>query len=152
MLCGQGGSGKSTYANMLIKQLAGNNIIISMDQIKNLYFNKTIEEFNLLYVENIQNAINNNYDYIICDYAQDSYDMRRWILKQLTFPIPIDFIAIAIRPTYEKIIERIEKYKILLQKEKEKIKKIYEDFQMPYAAEFMQYNFNSIKIYEYNNI
>lgn len=60
MLCGQGGSGKSTYANKLIKNLKGNNIIISMDKIKNLYSNKTLEEFNLLYVNNIQMAINKN--------------------------------------------------------------------------------------------
>lgn len=151
MLCGQGGSGKSTYANELIKSLKGNNIIISMDKIKDQHSNKTLEEFNLLYVNNIQMAINEKYDYIICDYAQDTYDMRKWILKQLNIFECIDFIAIAIRPTYQKIIERIEKYKTLSQEKKDKIKKIYLNFQMPTTKEFKNYNFNTISIYEYHN-
>lgn len=78
--------------------------------------------------------------------------MRKWVLKQLNISESINFIAIAIRPTYQKIIERIEKYKILSQEKKDKIKKIYLDFQMPTVEEFKNYNFNTISIYEYNNI
>lgn len=111
-----------------------------------------------LYINKIQEEINKKREYIICDFAQDSIENRRYILDKLYFSDRIKFKVIVLRPGYENIFNwqkiRFGNNNIQQYDEKELydfIKRTYESIQIPTINEFKKYNFLDILIIIYDN-
>lgn len=140
MLCGQGSSGKSTYA----KQNFSKDCIVSMDAIVGQQKYNPI--FKKQYIDLIQGKLNNKEKIIVLDFAHDSINSRRDILSKLNIPENVNFTTISLRPSIRQIILNDEKrkHRRLTQNEIENIEKIYNHFICPTEEEFKEYNFCQI--------
>ena len=147
MLCGQGSVGKSTYAKNNFQK----SYIVSMDAIvKKNDFNSNFKE---QYINLIQQKINAKEDTIVLDFSHDGILSRKSILSKLKLSNDIIFTTIALRPGVEQIIYNQEKRQKhpLTDNEKERIIKIYNNFEYPTEEEFKDYGFYKINNFVVDN-
>lgn len=89
IMCGIPGSGKSTWARNFANQIFCNTAIISRDNIRfslleegEDYFSHESEVTKLFY-QQIQEAIDNEYTYVIADATHNTYKARAYLLDHL---------------------------------------------------------------------
>ena len=154
MVIGQGSAGKSTFGQKIIQYL-NNSVLIRFDDFNKIYHNEKISLE--LYINKIQEEINKNREYIICDFSQDSISCREYILDRLQYPNEIKFEAIVLRPGYENIFnwkkKRFEDSNIEYNEKDLQIliKNVYNGIQIPTIDEFKKYNFLDTLIIIYDN-
>lgn len=140
MLCGQGSSGKSTYA----KQNFPKDCIVSIDAIVGQ--RKYNPSFKKQYIDLIQQKLDNQEKIIVLDFSHDNVESRKEILSKLNIPENVNFTTISLRPSTQQVILNDEKRKnrFLTENEKTVIKKIYNCFTYPTKKEFEKYNFHQV--------
>ena len=150
MLCGQGSCGKSYYA---IHNYHKDEIVRMDDVVKECEdYTFDYDKHFHIYIKKIQEKIDNNQKNIVLDFSQDSKKSRKHVLNQLKFnPNEIDFQAINFNVNLaQMILFHTKRTKQTLDNEKIlRMQKIKNGFQPATVNEFKNYNFNSIKIYEY---
>lgn len=152
MLCGQGSTGKSTFARTIKNQFQNDAKIhiSSMDYfVKNNSYFDDPEGFYKKFLSDAQYYLNENYDIVIVDFCFDTVNSRKKFLQQLNLNKKLNFIAIRACPPVEIIHEWHAKRRkqALSHEEKETIQKVYNSFQELTTDEFEYYNFNSIQLY-----
>lgn len=152
MLCGQGSSGKSTFAKILeskFQHTANVHISAVDDFVEKGRYSDNPQKFYKNFLSDIQLHLNEQCDIIIADFSFDSRESRKHFLQQLELNEKIDFIAIRTSPPLENIkkwhAERRKKE--LSIEEEQNIERVYNGFEEFNANEFQSYNFNSIHLY-----
>lgn len=148
MLCGQGSSGKSTYAKFLSKQLK-NCEIIAMDNISSQL---NIEDRYFIYKSNIIKAIQSDAENIILDLAHDTVKRRQEIYTLFSPPEEINLFVIYLRPSLFQIFENQTKRQKseLSFEQKSVIERLYNAAQLPEESETKSYKFHNTSIFILN--
>lgn len=145
MLCGQGISGKSTFAAQFQQMFNGKICVVRMDDVV-----KDVGQFDEPeYIKRVQQSLNSDFDYVLMDLAQDSRHYRRSILDQLNFQgETIDFVTYSMRPSLDEIFRRWTlRGKELTDEFVHHVTQVYNNFEYPTEEEFKKYNFNSVHNY-----
>lgn len=157
MLVGVPGSGKSTYAQELIKELEAENhtvAYISRDKIRfnalepnDLYFDKEKAVFNE-FIRQINQAIEDEFEYVIIDATHVSPVSRAKVLKRVRAPSYAALNIMVMDCSLETCIERNEKRTGIYKVPVSAIENMYKNFVYPTPEEFMQYDYELVQIYE----
>lgn len=157
MLVGVPGSGKSTYAQELIKELKAENhtvAYISRDKIRfnalepnDLYFDKEKAVFNE-FIRQVNQAIEDGFEYVIIDATHVSPVSRAKVLKRVRAPSYVALNIMVMDCSLETCIERNEKRAGIYKVPVSAIENMYKNFVYPTPEEFMQYDYESVRIIE----
>ena len=157
MLVGVPGSGKSTYAQELIKKLESEEhtvAYISRDKVRfnalepnDLYFDKEKAVFNE-FIRQINQAIEDGFEYVIIDATHVSPVSRAKELKKVRAPSYVVLNIMVMNCSLETCIERNEKRTSIYRVPVSAIENMYKNFVYPTTEEFMQYNYEFVQIYE----
>lgn len=146
MLCGQSGSGKSTFGMKLQEELPNcafiriDDIPLELEPIERYY--RYINKF----VESIKSK---QYDTIILDHHHSLRIMREEILDKIPIDCgEIELIVISLRPGTNNIISwrKTSSEPII-----NAVKHLYESYEMPTDEEFNKYGFKSVSNIVINN-
>jgi tRNA uridine 5-carbamoylmethylation protein Kti12 len=157
MLCGQGSSGKSTFASFLRSQLPNEQTaLVAMDKI--LKPGEHLTESNLdyywnLYFHSIQVCLENGFKYIILDMSNDAVAFRQKTFQSINFNLQnINLITISLRPGVENLLSWHDiRCGELKSAEKGRIITAYNKYEFPIKQEFTEFNFKSVKVLVVNN-
>lgn len=157
MLIGVPGSGKSTYAQGVIKELKAENhtvAYISRDKIRfnmlesdDLYFDKEKAVFNE-FIRQINQAIEDEFEYVIIDATHVSPVSRAKVLKRVRAPSYVVLNIMVMNCSLETCIERNEKRTGIYRVPVSAIENMYKNFVYPTSEEFMQYDYEFVQIYD----
>lgn len=157
MLVGVPGSGKSTYAQGVIKELEAENhtvAYISRDKIRfnalepnDLYFDKEKAVFNE-FIRQINQAIEDGFEYVIIDATHVSPVSRAKVLKRVRAPSYVALNIMVMDCSLETCIERNNKRDGIYKVPVSAIENMYKNFVYPTPEEFMQYEYESVRIIE----
>ena len=157
MLVGVPGSGKSTYAQELIKELKAENhtvAYISRDKIRfnmlesnDLYFDKEKAVFTE-FIRQINQAIEDGFEYVIIDATHISPVSRAKVLKRVRAPSSVVLNIMVMDCSLETCIERNNKREGIYKVPVSAIENMYKNFVYPTTEEFINYNYEFVQIYD----
>ena len=155
MLVGVPGSGKSTYAQETIKELEAENhtvAYISRDKIRfnalepnDLYFDKEKAVFNE-FIQQINQAIEDGFEYVIIDATHVSPVSRAKVLKKVRAPSYVVLNIMVVNCSLETCIERNNKREGIYRVPVSAIENMYKNFVYPTPEEFRQYDYEFVRI------
>ena len=155
MLVGVPGSGKSTYAQEIIKELEAENhtvAYISRDKIRfnmlesdDLYFDKEKAVFNE-FIRQINQAIEDGFEYVIIDATHVSPVSRAKVLRHVRAPSYVVLTIMVMNCSLETCIERNEKRTGIYKVPVSAIENMYKNFVYPAPEEFRQYDYEFVRI------
>lgn len=156
MLCGQGGSGKSTFSKKIKEEFPYTNIQVcaidnivpkSMDKMDK----KEREFYYKQFIAQTQEAIDQDSSVIIVDFCFDTRGLREDFLSSLSFSPNTNFICIRMKPPIETIIKwEVIKHGNISPELIELISRVYNEFQDFEDWEFEDYGFASVNTFVVN--
>ena len=157
MLCGQGSSGKSTFASFLCSKLPKEQTaLVAMDKI--LKPGEHLTESNVdyylnLYFHSIQVCLENGFKYIILDMSNDAVGFRQETFQSIDFNFQnVNLITISLRPGVENLLGWHDmRCGGLTSAEKGRMITTYNQYSFPIKREFAEFNFKSVKVLVVNN-
>ena len=157
LLVGAPGSGKTTYANKLLKQFAKEGITaehVTRDRCRKRltggatgkdYFSKEKEVFKE-FVKDINNCINMGYEKIIVDATHINIPSRNKVLSRIKNAEDFVLVVATFKTPMEVAIERNSKREGFELVPEAAIRRMYDNFEAPLMVEFEKYNFKSIHL------
>lgn len=157
MLVGVPGSGKSTYAQGVKKELESeehtvayisrDNIRFSMLDNGDLYFDKEGAVFDE-FIRQINQAIEDGFEYVIIDATHVSPVSRAKVLKRVRAPSYVVLNIMVMDCSLETCIERNKKRTGIYKVPVSAIQNMYKNFVYPEPDEFMKYDYEFVRIIE----
>jgi GTPase SAR1 family protein len=157
MLCGQGSSGKSTFASFLCSQLPKEQTaLVAMDKLlkPGECLNKSNSDYYLnLYFHRIQECLENSFKYIILDMSNDAVAFLQKTFQSINFNFQnVNLITISLRPGVENLLGWHDmRCDGVASAEKGRMITAYNNYEFPIKQEFAEFNFKSVKVLVVNN-
>lgn len=142
LLCGAPGSGKSTWIKRCIEGEGGlwcsrDNVRYSLLKDEDDYFAKEDEVF-ATWINNIQQALNNNIENIYIDATHLNNASRNKTLSHLVIPDTYNLIAVCFKPPLSTCLERNAKREGRERVPDHVVRSMYNRYTEPSSADFKE--------------